>query len=278
MLLPIPSERHTGVDATQDIEPAMADRSFVKLDEIADSFERQLEEGEIPRIEDYLAGLGDETERLAALRELIEIELEHAFRRDAQLAAAATSGLLIDDYVRRFPQLAASDHVASELAVAEYRARHRFGDAPRMEAFVERFPRRPGIKQQLRQVLTRMLKAQVRVYERTALLLITPFDQEFHLGRQRSTDPEPHRRVDEPHRTRLLIAPADDRSVSREHLVVERTGRQRLSVKNVSRTARVTVDSQVRIECGSVVELDMPVLLQVGSRLVRIETIESVRG
>ena len=168
----------------------MADESFVKLDEIADTFEQQLEQDERPQIEDFLSGLADEAQRLAVLRELIEIELEFRLRRGPVLAVASPTVLLVDDYIRRFPQLAACDHVVRELAIAEYRARHRFGDAPPMEAFVERFPRCPVTKQELRRVLTRMLRAHVRVYNKTTLLLTTPLDEELHLGRQRSTDPE----------------------------------------------------------------------------------------
>jgi hypothetical protein len=61
-------------------KPALNRDDRLRIDALADEFERSIKAGQSPRIEDFLDRI-DEGARLAAMRELLEIEIE--LRRDA---------------------------------------------------------------------------------------------------------------------------------------------------------------------------------------------------
>ena len=125
------------------------------LDVLLELFEERWRCGEIPRIEDFLppeSDGGDIGDRREALLELLMIDLERRWRlvqrldetgADPEGDTLARETLpdrpLLDDYVRRFPELGAADELPLPLIADEYRVRCRWGDQPDHESYLTRF-------------------------------------------------------------------------------------------------------------------------------------------
>ncbi len=71
--------------------------------------------------------------RLAALAELVKIDLEHQWRAGRRPR--------LEEYLRRFPELGDPGAVAPDLIQAEYEVRKQFGDPADLADFRRRFPR-----------------------------------------------------------------------------------------------------------------------------------------
>lgn len=135
-----------------------------------DKFEEQLErfdrawQGNLPPpvMDDFLppsdslgpAGFG----RCEMLVELIMIDLEGRWRRQTpnvapQFDVPRTRGEpnpdglpekpLLEDYLSQYPDLVSLSDLPIELVVQEYRVRHRWGDRPDHDSYLDRFPQLP---------------------------------------------------------------------------------------------------------------------------------------
>lgn len=105
------------------------------------AFERAWHGGQPPSISEFLPPFGLPTERLRLLHELVSIDLESRWRQAVERDRSPQPPLL-DDYVRRFPELGSLDELPLELIEEEYRVRQRWGDRPSREEFLVRFPGR----------------------------------------------------------------------------------------------------------------------------------------
>ncbi len=117
----VKKELHRIRDDDVDCQAAMLDpqqrasqRAWERLERVLESFEDAWNQGQRPKLEDYLTGVGP-VERLPLLLELIHEDLE--FRIKAGAAAA------IDDYLARFPELAGAPAVVEELRGLEAKLR-----------------------------------------------------------------------------------------------------------------------------------------------------------
>jgi formylglycine-generating enzyme required for sulfatase activity len=97
----------------------------------AESFERALQHSPSVDLDQFLPAPGDML-RSCILQELIKSELVHRW--------ANGRGLLLEQYLEKFPELGPTTGLPSELVYEEYRARHRHGDRPPLETYQERFP------------------------------------------------------------------------------------------------------------------------------------------
>jgi tRNA A-37 threonylcarbamoyl transferase component Bud32 len=136
------------------------------LDAQLERFEASWCRGDAPRIEDFLPAANttpeDRAARGALLLELIMIDLERRWRRAAPRDANGAerpavadraeppdlSTLpdrpLLEDYIRRFPELGGlAEDLPPAVIADEYRVRCRWGDRPRHESYLRRFPRDP---------------------------------------------------------------------------------------------------------------------------------------
>lgn len=140
------------------------------IDAICERFEAAWESGQHPRIEDYLAEArtagGPPTREL--LMELVLIDLERRWRtaRPQQgepsspghetLSRHSSDALaerpLLEDYVRRFPELGSLDQLGEDLIAHEYRVRHLWGERPGHEEYLARFG---GHRASLEEVLSK---------------------------------------------------------------------------------------------------------------------------
>jgi serine/threonine protein kinase len=87
-----------------------------------------------PRLSDYVPKAHDAVRRLT-LAELIKVDLEYRWSRRDQ----GTRAMLIEDYVRDFPELTEGG-IPCDLLYEEYHVRQRFGDEVTADDYQRRFP------------------------------------------------------------------------------------------------------------------------------------------
>jgi len=114
--------------AHQHFEDLPADEA-VECERLVEAFEDALRDGRVPTIDDQLPAGG--ALRRAVLHELVHADLEHRLR-SGQPARA-------EDYLGRYPELAADRAALLDLIVAEYDLRRRL-PAPTPDQFLARFP------------------------------------------------------------------------------------------------------------------------------------------
>ncbi len=149
------------------------------LDAVRDRFEAAWKKGQRPRIEDYFQADSPSQQSAAQLQStggellvaLVAIDLEYRWRPTAEqpgetpiptdMEAAEAKDpsqpspplparAKLEDYVARFPTLGPLGELPLELIVEEYRVRHRWGDRPAHDAYLERFGRqRPELAEML---------------------------------------------------------------------------------------------------------------------------------
>lgn len=107
-------------------------------------FEQAWQKGVPPPIEKFLppasaSGSG----RRKLLEELLQIDLEHRWRRAGKLDSPdrwASSRPRLEDYIARYPELGPWDQLSLELITQEYTVRQCWGDRPDHAEYVARFP------------------------------------------------------------------------------------------------------------------------------------------
>ncbi|MEQ8789387.1 MAG: protein kinase [Pirellulaceae bacterium] len=124
----------------------MRDHPHRQTDELIERFEALWRSGgpiELEAIERLLVGIDDAPQRRAALTELIAVDLEYRWRTAGDSPptrddGAPCSALLLEDYVRRWPELGPLADAPLMLLAEEYRARLRWGDAPDIASYAAR--------------------------------------------------------------------------------------------------------------------------------------------
>src|SRR5436190_22182938 len=101
------------------------------LDAILDRFEQAWQERPPADLSAYLLEPGHPGRR-ELLIDLIHIDLEYRWK--------AGAGPRVEDYLTRFPEVAADKEVVARLAAWEFRLRQRTGREETVDRFVERFP------------------------------------------------------------------------------------------------------------------------------------------
>jgi serine/threonine protein kinase len=104
--------------------------------EIVEQFEQAWQQGTPPQLDLFLPPETAPSRRKDVLLELVAIDLEYRWRRDA-IGGIAWE---LEEYVRRFPELGPLSQLSAELIAEEYRVRQRWGDRPSAEVYLRRFP------------------------------------------------------------------------------------------------------------------------------------------
>lgn len=128
------------------------------LDELLDEFDSEWRQGTSPpELEHFLRRVPKE-HRGAALVELVAIDSEYRWRTPPRSSTpealeaepvAPSWRPLIEDYARRWPELAANGLPAIELIAEEFRIRQRWGDRPSVAHYLERFGDEPQLRHAL---------------------------------------------------------------------------------------------------------------------------------
>jgi serine/threonine protein kinase len=111
------------------------------LTAVIDRFDSAWQGDPPPSIEAFLDEFGpfqSPEGRTKLLLELVAVDLEQCWRRSRE--GDSQQRPRIEDYVRRFPELAPGGQVPLTLLVEEYRVRRRWGDQPGQDEYLARFP------------------------------------------------------------------------------------------------------------------------------------------
>ncbi len=117
---------------------------------------------------------------------------------------------------------------------------------------------------------------QIRVYERQKLIFATEFTGSAELGRQSDWQEAPFSAQPEGDHLRVVIAKLDESKVvmSRKHLRVDLLPEGRVRLSNLSKTIPLKVEQGADLPPERAVEADLPVVIIIGTRVVRIQEME----
>lgn len=115
----------------------------------AHQFDEAWHNGEMPKIDEYLAKLGEDRDaRRKLLLELMQIDIECRWRQHSTKSAAADEteplGLRIEDYLSQYDELDSLEQIPLEVVKHEYRVRRMCGDRPSFQEYYDRFPHLAG--------------------------------------------------------------------------------------------------------------------------------------
>ena len=112
----------------------------------------------------------------------------------------------------------------------------------------------------------------VLFYHRHQRVFATLLDTKLEIGRQRSGEPGPPRRMDRSESARVIVAPLDDVDVSRSHLALTPLDKEnKIEVHNLSKTQVVRLSQDEVLEPGGKQIVEPPLLAQFSSYAVRVE-------
>ena len=255
--------------------------------EVCDQFDERWQAGCFPNVEDVLPPNAEEQGALLAmLRELLAIDMEYRwrefFRAEAvapkQRATSRRRRPWLEDYVRRFPVLTTSPSTVVQLLKSEFRTRQVWGDRPSLVTYAKRFPKLgKSLLAALHEVLAQIVTSEIKVFTDETLRFSAPVTRPVVLGRQRKNEPKPIWMDQDDDVDRLVIARADDRSTSREHVRLELVAVDRLLIVNHSELLETTLGNDTILP-GQVHHTCPPASISIGSSVVRFITVSKIRN
>lgn len=261
-----------------------------EIGELVDRFEQAWEGAEPPDVATFLGCVADRRSDESFWRrlvwELVCVDLEHRWRRygtgeqetvaHRQADAGGRVGLptppRLEHYVGRFPELGAADDIPLQAVVREFRVRHYWGDRPAIRGYASRFAHLHGqLETALSQVLAEVTPLALCVYYRQRLTYATRLGTAMEIGRQQSGEPPPYSESVTDVGVRLIMAPSQERKISRRHV-----GLQRLP-SGVVRVTSLTTKGDIglgpnRLPPGGTADAALPMLLVLGQYAIRVES------
>ncbi|MEZ6052565.1 MAG: serine/threonine-protein kinase [Planctomycetaceae bacterium] len=140
------------------------------LRNLSHRFDRAWRAGKTPSIRTYLkraiASQDTPVTRRAfkqLLTALVTIDLEQRWKCFAEGSDRKVPILTLEEYVTQFPQLGAVEELSTEILIAEFDARHRWGDSPPVDAYCQRFSdRETELRSELERVLQQLAMSRPR--------------------------------------------------------------------------------------------------------------------
>ncbi len=112
----------------------------------------------------------------------------------------------------------------------------------------------------------------VLFYQKHKRVFVTPLDTTLEIGRQRSGEPGPPRRIDRSASARVILAPLDEVDVSRSHLsLTPLADGNKIEVVNLSKSQQVRLSADEVLAPGQKSIVEPPLLAQFSSYAVRVE-------
>lgn len=250
------------------------------IGEVCDELDRRWQSGCYPNVDDVLPPDAEvRGALLPMLRELLAVDLEYRWRQhfspsDARKSSSSHRRPWFEDYIRRYPILTTSPSTVIQLLKCEFRTRQIWGDRPSIATFIQRFPKLgQSLMGALREVLAQLVTMEVKAYRAGQITFSASVFRPLSVGRQRGDEPVPVWMDQEGDVDRLVIAPAEDRSVSRTHARLELVAVDRLIVVNCSDSLDLHLgDSGRRIIPGEVFPTCAPVSVSLGTVVIRLTT------
>lgn len=115
----------------------------------------------------------------------------------------------------------------------------------------------------------------IQVYERQALVHTAECTGLVELGRQAEGEAPPYRTYQEGGRWRVVVAPLEEKHVSRRFVAAESLDGGRARLTNLTRTAPVSFLDGTQLGPGESREMPIPVFLAVGDRKVGIQSVDA---
>lgn len=246
--------------------------------EICDQFDDRWQAGGNPRVEDVLPPEAEDRGALMVmLRELLAIDMEYRWKEYFKTDALSRRPWL-EDYIQRFPVLRNSRSTVIQLLMSEFRARQVWGDRPSMATYQERFPKLGhSMTAKLHEVLGSLVASEVKVFSEGVLRFSAPVERPVLVGRQRKDEPSPVWMERDDDVERLVVAAANDRRMSRQHMRIELVAVNRLLVVNCSEVLDLEVEG-TKVAPGNVQHVCPPASMSLGSYVVRFVTTSKVEG
>lgn len=226
---------------------------------VCDRFEEAWSRGHPPNLTDFLLPAGDPS-YLEALTELVATDIEFKSKRGDPVR--------LEDYISRFSL--ADESALLRLSVKEYRCRQQWGDCPDLYEYAERFP---SLAHQLLPLLQEsaldFCPTVVGIYvDQTPVFdceLVAPLE----IGRQRGEEPTPYCVVDGTSKDRLVVADADESTISEVHCSVEAVAKSKNRITNHS-PQRLPLDQRGRVTPGNYRVVELPVIIKLGHISIRL--------
>ncbi|MDZ4656832.1 MAG: adenylate/guanylate cyclase domain-containing protein [Bythopirellula sp.] len=111
----------------------------------------------------------------------------------------------------------------------------------------------------------------VLFYHRHQRVFATPLDTRLEIGRQRSGEPAPLRRIDRTDHARIVLAPYDDVDISRSHISLRAVSEHEIEVNNLSKTQPLRLSRDTILAPGEKTITRPPLLAQFSTYAVRVE-------
>jgi adenylate cyclase len=116
----------------------------------------------------------------------------------------------------------------------------------------------------------------IRIYEKQQLVYWGEFDEPVEMGRQTASEKGPffEGRTANGH-WRLVVAHADEGTISRKHIQVEARASGQLRIENLSETLTIRLQDRSSLEPKRSVEVSLPYTLRIGKRMVHFHAADA---
>lgn len=115
---------------------------------------------------------------------------------------------------------------------------------------------------------------QLRVFVAQRLAFSTEMRGVVELGRQRQGEPPPFEVLTTGQSRRIIVAPLEETSISRKHVLVRVDDAGRVSIENTSGGAELMIEGGPLLRAGESHQAPPPILMRLGPRTARIERVE----
>lgn len=252
--------------------------------DVLDEFDRKWRAGDSPDLASLIEQLRNQGDDELCV-ELCAADLEWKWRASHAKTAGirclswpetemrSAVGPRMRDYATLLQALMSDRSHVQRMLEAEFLARSMWGDAPRIDAFLEEANMADCFEAEfelhLVEQLDHLAQLRVGVFRSDHLLLNVRVPPQFTIGRQdRREPPEP---AWLPKTSRLIVAGHDDRSVSRKQIVIRRIGIHEISLSNGSRNVGFALDN-CQLQPHESTRLLTPVTIVLGDLTVKICT------
>lgn len=120
-------------------------------------------------------------------------------------------------------------------------------------------------------------EATLKVYDGARLVVTWELPRVAEIGRREPSEPMPYARIQRPTGDRLIIADLHETNISRKHLTVEPRPSGKVSLGNDSSKNSIALAGGERLRPGERRVLGLPVVCEIGGKVLRIEPIAQER-